>query len=353
MTLKSGFFNSTDGTDHLYEASDFAEYLKGIVGNGCYPGDTGFLVEVDPGAIGANPNSAPSVIVKSGKAYFDGLWVVNPEDYVYVLGDGQQVGDGLFHLLYFCFDTNDSGRTVTIEHVCNTISSLVPGADGTPVSGSPGNENKYFMPIAKITDRKNQQPDTIADLRWHAGVVATTVPTGSIEALAVTSDKLGPKSVVAGKVDDDAIGSSNIVNKGVDFKNINGPAIMAHADLSADKSIKALAQLGAGQFEVTVTPAIAGQLVVSGYCQINGSSLTTASPLVHLYIRKSVAGGAVATVKAVSFHATKGQYFPLPIMAMIACDANVAVKIEMWADCADEPITISAHSCFTTWLLPS
>ena len=352
MTLKSGFFNSTDSgdTDHMYDASDFTEYLKGIISNGCIPADHGFeVVAVAPGVI---PGSdAPSVVVKAGKAYFNGMWVVNTEDYTYSLGSGQQIANGMYHLLYFCFDTE--ARTVTIEHICNTNSSVVPGEDGTPVSGSVGNENKYFMPIAKTNDNKASQPDAVWDLRVGAGVVATNVGTGSLANEAVTSDKLGPKSVILGKVDDGAITGPNIVDKGVAFRNINGPTIMQYAYLPGDASVKAITRLGAGHFEVTVVPPIAGRLIISGYCQIDGTSLGGANPLVRIRTRKEVAGGAVTTITSVAHHSTKGEYFVIPFMAALDIAAGVSVKISIWGECPDEYVTVSAGSCFTTWLLPN
>jgi hypothetical protein len=347
VTLKSGFFNSTDGTDHLYDMDDFREYLKGIIKNGCLPNDTGFQVVVDDGPIAGNPNSAPSVVIKAGKAYFDGLWVVSDSDFVYVLGDGQQVADGMYHLLYFCFDTNDAGRTVTIEHIVNTNASLAPGSDGTPADG----EGKYYMPIAKITDAKGVQPSEINDLRWKAGVAATGVHTDGLDDYAVTNSKMARKSVDTNVLDDKAVKAANVDDKAIGFAQINGPTIMGYAALAADKSAKAMVQLGPGAFEFTASPAIDGRVVVTGYISVDGSTLGTTSPLCRFYVQKNIAG-ARTVLKSIYHHATKGEWFAVPFQAMVDVAAGATVKIEVWARCDEEPITVKGGSSFMAMLLP-
>lgn len=202
MTLSSGFFNSF-GNDRLYDAVDFSNYLDGIITNGCFPNDVGFLVVENTEPILSNP---PSVIIKVGKAYMNGLWVINDTDFVYSLGETQQITPDQYHLVYFCFDTNEAGRTVTIETLTG-LNPVIP-ADG---------DGKYYMPIAKIADQQTDQPTNanIEDLRWFAGVSGVGITTPSLVDGAVTTEKIADNAVSWDKLPATVITTSKLSNGAV------------------------------------------------------------------------------------------------------------------------------------------
>lgn len=73
MTIQSGFFNSVNG-DRRYDAPWFAEYFATFIGNGVFPNPSTGLQVVE----GTNMQT----IVKPGKGWINGYYVVNDSDYV-------------------------------------------------------------------------------------------------------------------------------------------------------------------------------------------------------------------------------------------------------------------------------
>lgn len=73
MVVKSGFFNSVAG-DRKYDASWFADYFASFIGNGVFPNPSTGLQVVE----GTNMQS----IVKVGKGWINGYFVVNDTDFV-------------------------------------------------------------------------------------------------------------------------------------------------------------------------------------------------------------------------------------------------------------------------------
>lgn len=73
MAIHSGIFNSVNG-DRRYKAEDFARYFATFIGNGVFPNpSTGFQVI-------ANGNR--TVTLKPGKAWINGYYIVNDDDYI-------------------------------------------------------------------------------------------------------------------------------------------------------------------------------------------------------------------------------------------------------------------------------
>lgn len=73
MTVKSGFFNSIGG-DRKYDAAKFAEYFGSFVGNGIFPQpENGLKI---------NSNSNMTVTVQVGKAWINGYFLVNDDNYI-------------------------------------------------------------------------------------------------------------------------------------------------------------------------------------------------------------------------------------------------------------------------------
>lgn len=73
MPIKSGFFNSVNG-DRRYDARWFAEYFASFIGNGVFPNPSTNLQVVE--------GTGMQTIVKIGKGWINGYYVVNDSDYI-------------------------------------------------------------------------------------------------------------------------------------------------------------------------------------------------------------------------------------------------------------------------------
>ena len=78
--IKFGMFNSVNG-DRKYKADDFAQYFATFIGNGI------FVKPSDCLQILADAN-AMSVIVRPGKAWINGYYLINDDDYTLLLDKG-------------------------------------------------------------------------------------------------------------------------------------------------------------------------------------------------------------------------------------------------------------------------
>lgn len=75
MTVSSGFFNSVNH-DRLYDAEQLSSIFDGIIIDGVYENyGESFMVK-------ANPDANSSVIVGTGRAWFDHTWTVNDSQFV-------------------------------------------------------------------------------------------------------------------------------------------------------------------------------------------------------------------------------------------------------------------------------
>ena len=73
MTVSSGFFNSVNG-DRVYDASWFADYFASFIGNGIFPNPSTGMQVVE--------GTKMTTVIKPGKAWINGYYVVNDNDYV-------------------------------------------------------------------------------------------------------------------------------------------------------------------------------------------------------------------------------------------------------------------------------
>ena len=76
MAIRSGFFNSISG-DRVYNATNFAEYFSTFVGNGVFAQPANGLQVVS--------NSNLSLIVRAGKAWINGYYLVNDSNHTITL----------------------------------------------------------------------------------------------------------------------------------------------------------------------------------------------------------------------------------------------------------------------------
>lgn len=105
---RSGLFNSilVEGEyDKQYEASDFAEYFSTFVGNGTFAGQLNDL-KVKPKI---NPGMA--VLVSSGRAYINGYWYENDEDYEIQIPTNSGASD---LNIAICLTLNESNREISL-----------------------------------------------------------------------------------------------------------------------------------------------------------------------------------------------------------------------------------------------
>ena len=73
MAIQSGFFNSVNG-DRRYDAKWFAQYFASFIGNGVFPNPSTGLKVVE--------GNNMTTIVKAGKGWINGYFIVNDSDYV-------------------------------------------------------------------------------------------------------------------------------------------------------------------------------------------------------------------------------------------------------------------------------
>lgn len=72
MVIKSGIFNSVND-DRIYYAEDFASYFATFIGNGVFPNPSNGLQVMAGGGL--------NLILKPGRAWAEGYYIVNTEDY--------------------------------------------------------------------------------------------------------------------------------------------------------------------------------------------------------------------------------------------------------------------------------
>lgn len=133
MTLKFGFYNSV-GEDRLYDATDFSEFFDGIIGDGVLQG-VGEAFKVTPSGI--------SVIVGTGRAWFNKTWTYNDDQLVVDLPSGSTVNNRI-DTLVLQVDKRLEGRENTILFVVGTPSS----APVAPTLAPP--TDVYQYPIADV-----------------------------------------------------------------------------------------------------------------------------------------------------------------------------------------------------------
>ena len=78
--MKFGMFNSING-DRRYKAEDFAQYFATFIGNGIFVNPSDCLQVLATG-------SSMNVIVRPGKAWINGYYLINDEDYTLPIAAG-------------------------------------------------------------------------------------------------------------------------------------------------------------------------------------------------------------------------------------------------------------------------
>lgn len=145
MSLTGGFFNSKNG-DITYNARQVGQLFDGLISDGIF-NTIGDAFQVTPAA-----STGYTVLVGTGKAWYDHIWIYNDDTYSITLTT-PAVGRNRYDLL--CLYVNDSERTVSIN--------VISGEETTGTAQIPSVPDERHHPFARINvrnDRPVQQVST-------------------------------------------------------------------------------------------------------------------------------------------------------------------------------------------------
>lgn len=167
MTVSSGFFNSVDH-DRLYDAEEISSMFDGLILDGVYQG-YGNVFNIRPGTL---PNT---VIVESGRAWFNHTWTLNDGDYAIELPAS--------NIMMPRFDT------IMIEVNTQTRKNRITYYEGSPASipekVCPDNTTKiFYYPIAYIYRPDGSTQVQTSDIVSNIGGVRCPIVTGLLEVMS-------------------------------------------------------------------------------------------------------------------------------------------------------------------------
>lgn len=169
MSLTSGFFNSVN-SDRLYSAEQFSELFNGIINDGVF-------ANIGK-AFAVTANSGNDILVDTGRAWFNGIWINNDAEMAVTLPTAEKV-QARIDAVIFEVNKNSAARTASI-----TVKS------GTPDSTSPKNpemtqaDSVYQYPIAYIYRAANSTEITQSNITMAVGTSACPYVTGILEVIS-------------------------------------------------------------------------------------------------------------------------------------------------------------------------
>ena len=167
MTVSSGFFNSVNH-DRLYDAEQLSSIFDGIIIDGVYENyGEAFMVK-------ANPDANSSVIIGTGRAWFDHTWTVNDSQFAMQLDPPNGLVERRDAIVI------DVDRTTDVRK--NTIKYIAGPLDGTyPELVKETRHTQY--PIAYVI-RKPGEPIPIEqkDIEITVGGGECPIATGVLDA---------------------------------------------------------------------------------------------------------------------------------------------------------------------------
>lgn len=169
MTVSSGFFNSVNH-DRLYDAVQVSEMFDGIIIDGVYEnvGDA-FMVT-------ANPNVNNSVIVGTGRAWFDHTWTKNDSQYSITL-EPSTVMLSRIDAIVIDIDRRQTVRSNSIKCITGAVSEIPT----KPVLINEELHKQY--PIAYITVPAGEDaPISQSQIEYVVGTESCPIVTGILEA---------------------------------------------------------------------------------------------------------------------------------------------------------------------------
>lgn len=170
MAVSSGFFNSINH-DRLYDAEQFSSIFDGIIKDGVYEsvGDA-FMV---------SPNSEvnDSIIVGTGRAWFDHVWVLNDAQYSITLDPPNTLLKRIDAVVL------DVDRTDAVRKASITVVSSDYALNPAKPSMLKEELHKQY-PIAYITIAPgDSEPITASDIEYVVGTSECPLVTGVLEVI--------------------------------------------------------------------------------------------------------------------------------------------------------------------------
>ena len=171
MAVTSGFFNSQNH-DRLYDAEQMSSIFDGIINDGVYE-FVGDAFEVTPNAEVNN-----SVIVGTGRAWFDHTWTVNDAPFEVTLDAPSLVLDRI-DAIVIDVDRRDSVRKNSIISVTGT-----PSNDPQPPAMLKEERHTQY-PVAYVTVHPGDGAVIqVSDITYNVGKLVCPLVTGPLEVIS-------------------------------------------------------------------------------------------------------------------------------------------------------------------------
>lgn len=170
MAVSSGFFNSVNH-DRLYDAEQISSIFDGVINDGVYE-SIGSAFRVS-GYSEAND----TVIVGSGRAWFNHTWTLNDSDYALTIEAPNNFMDRV-DAIVIDIDRSEAVRKNSILYVAGT-----PGTPALPPSLINTDTHKQY-PIAYITRKAGvSAPVSDADIQYLVGKSSCPLVTGPLNVI--------------------------------------------------------------------------------------------------------------------------------------------------------------------------
>ena len=169
MTVSSGFFNSVNH-DRLYDAEQLSSIFDGVIVDGVYE-NVGEAFNVT-----AYPDAYNTVLVGTGRAWFDHTWTLNDSRFSITLDPPNEM---LGRIDAIVIDVNKERDTRKNSIIYLKGDEATPDFPPTLIN----TENHHQYPIAYITRHAEQNgPISQSDIEITVGTGACPIATGVLEA---------------------------------------------------------------------------------------------------------------------------------------------------------------------------
>ena len=169
MTVSSGFFNSVNH-DRLYDAEQLSSIFDGVIVDGVYE-NVGEAFNVT-----AYPDAYNTVLVGTGRAWFDHTWTLNDSRFSITLDPPNEM---LGRIDAIVIDVNKERDTRKNSIIYLKGDEATPDFPPTLIN----TENHHQYPIAYITRHAEQNgPIKQSDIEITVGTGACPIATGVLEA---------------------------------------------------------------------------------------------------------------------------------------------------------------------------
>lgn len=170
MAVSSGFFNSVNH-DRLYDAEQVSAIFDGVINDGVYE-SIGSAFKVT-GYSEAND----TVIIGSGRAWFDHTWILNDSDYSLTIEAPNNFMDRV-DAIVLDIDRSEAVRKNSILYIAGT-----PGSPAMPPTPIDTDTHKQY-PIAYITREAGvSAPVSDSDIQYLVGTSVCPLVTGPLEVI--------------------------------------------------------------------------------------------------------------------------------------------------------------------------